>query len=303
MITIYIKGDLMYAFVILHYLSEEMTIECIDWIKKSCSLDSFKIIIVDNASGNGSGELLKKRYINDNSCDVIINEDNLGFAQGNNVGYKFAKNKYNPEYIIIMNNDVLIKDISFLKNVDKIYKETSFHVLGPNIISKLNGEHQNPLRLVGYTKAEMEKNKRNLEKYVSHFPSHYFYYFTLKSAKIGVKKILGKEIKTVVESKDYLQKRIYNPVLHGACYIFSKDFIYKEEFAFNPDTFLYYEEDILHYFCQKKGYTMIYDSSISVEHLEDVSTNMAITSPYKRLRMKYRNMLNSANVLLNLMNE
>ena len=42
---------------------------------------------------------------------------------------------------------------------------------------------------------------------------------------------------------------MYNPVLHGACYIFSRRYLELEKEAFDSRTFLYHEEEILHYNC------------------------------------------------------
>jgi GT2 family glycosyltransferase len=96
-------------------------------------------------------------------------------------------------------------------------------------------------------------------------------------------------------------ERMENVVLHGACYIFSSKFIQKRKNCFCPDTFLYMEEDILHYECIQLGLNMVYSPEIKVKHLEDVSTNVSIKSGYKKFKMKNREMKRSIEVLINLM--
>lgn len=49
------------------------------------------IIIVDNCSPNGSGKQLEKMYSKCINITVIINEENQGFAKGNNLGYQYIK--------------------------------------------------------------------------------------------------------------------------------------------------------------------------------------------------------------------
>ena len=69
---------------------------------------------------------------------------------------------------------------------------------------------------------------------------------------------------------DY-RKRHIDVGLQGACIIFSKPFIEKEDKAFEPEPFLYEEEVFLFCKCQKKGYKTVYDPSISILHEEAAS--------------------------------
>ena len=98
-------------------------------------------------------------------------------------------------------------------------------------------------------------------------------------------------------SKEYI-----NPHLHGSCYIFSKKFIESRTYAFNPATFLYYEEDILCYECKNQNLKMFYSPEIHIQHLEDVSTNMVYKSDYKKEEFKLKEMIKSSEVYINLVN-
>ena len=98
----------MFVFIILHYLAEDMTKECVKYIQNHLDMNRIRIVIVDNASSNGSGARLKQFYKDNEYCDVILNDENMGFARGNNVGYTYAKEKYDPDFMIIMNNDVSV---------------------------------------------------------------------------------------------------------------------------------------------------------------------------------------------------
>ena len=75
----------MFCYVILHYLTAEDTINCVESILKQN--EECKIIIVDNASNNGSIEQIEERYKKNTSIIIIKNEKNLGFADGNNICY------------------------------------------------------------------------------------------------------------------------------------------------------------------------------------------------------------------------
>lgn len=52
----------------------------------------------------------------------MINHENAGFARGNNVAYQFAKEKYKPDFMVIMNNDIEIETEEF-ENRDRYLSE------------------------------------------------------------------------------------------------------------------------------------------------------------------------------------
>lgn len=69
------------VFVILHYLAIDETYKSVDSIEKKIDTDMYKIVIVDNASPDKSGALLKEHYKNDDHVEVLLNQENLGFAR------------------------------------------------------------------------------------------------------------------------------------------------------------------------------------------------------------------------------
>ena len=62
---------------------------------------SMEIIVVDNASSDGSSEMIKARFPH---VKVIRSEENLGFAKGNNVGILQCQGRY----IALVNPDVIV---------------------------------------------------------------------------------------------------------------------------------------------------------------------------------------------------
>ena len=292
----------MPVFVILHYLSEEMTTRCVDTLRATFENEAVRIVIVDNGSPNGSGARLQEKYADLGNCVVLLNEENLGFAQGNNLGYRYAVEQLEPEFVVVMNNDVLVEDTQFFEKVRRIYQETHFYVLGPDIYACAAGVHQNPMRQEGYTREQVSHIIKQRERWLAVYPLHFAWKQGMQRLKRFAKKMLGRKNKPW-ENPLAKQPRLENPVLHGACYIFSPRFTAVCKEAFDPGTFLYFEEDILHYVCKENGYLMVYDSSVCVKHLEDVSTNMAFRSAYGKQKMKYSNLVASAKVLLKRMEQ
>lgn len=69
----------------------------------------YEVIFVDNASKDGSVDFVRNRFP---KAKVIVNDKNLGFSGGNNVGISEAKG----EYIVMLNNDTWV-DKNWLKNL------------------------------------------------------------------------------------------------------------------------------------------------------------------------------------------
>lgn len=292
----------MFAFVILHYLAEEMTCECVDKLISRFGNAPMHIVVVDNGSANGSGARLRDRYAGQELVTVLLNEQNLGFAQGNNIGYSWAKEHLSPDYMIIMNNDVLIDDDDFLKKVAEIDAETAFHVLGPDIFACKANRHQNPIRLVQYTRDEVQTIINQRRKWLTCYPLHHYRKALKQYRRKLLRKIRNKKAPAPAPAVRQ-EQRLINPVLHGACYIFARRFIENEAQAFHPGTFLFFEEFILHHLCMGKGYTVVYDPGITVTHLEDVSTNHKFKTGYRKAKMKDENLVKSAGILLDMMKQ
>ena len=72
-----------------------------------------EIILVDNASTDESTAWTRKHYP---KVKIIRNGENLGFAEANNVGYRKAKG----EYILLLNNDTIVKPDSLVELVQKM---------------------------------------------------------------------------------------------------------------------------------------------------------------------------------------
>lgn len=267
----------MICFVILHYLVIEETVKCVNSILERES-QNIKIIIVDNYSPNGSGQELLKLYEHSSAVDVLLNNENAGFAAGNNLGYQYAKEVYNPDFMIIMNNDVELVSENFYSELQNSFNQEQFYILGPDIYSTTYELHQSPKRLSHYTFDEVYKLHQKYEKskeatLILKFKSW------LKSNNLLRTFIYQSRTK----SKDINFNQIYyNVPLHGSCVIYSKLFIEKEENAFQPGTFFYYETEILDYICSQKGYKTIYNPNLKVLHHQNVSTNVVYDNMLKK---------------------
>ncbi len=98
------------SIVLLSYNSRDDLAECIPSLIKQ-TYTNHEIIIVDNASTDGSAEFIKKNYP---SIRLIETGKNLGYPAGNNVGFAHAKG----EYIVVVNPDT-VADRKWLEELIK----------------------------------------------------------------------------------------------------------------------------------------------------------------------------------------
>jgi len=118
------------SIVILNYNGLKVTDACLRSVLKT-RYPSFEIILVDNASTDGSVEYIRSHYP---MVKLIANRENLGYSGGNNVGIKAAKGKY----IVLLNNDVEVHPGWLLEMIRVAESDPNIAVCGPKILSFYN---------------------------------------------------------------------------------------------------------------------------------------------------------------------
>jgi GT2 family glycosyltransferase len=92
--------------IVLNWNNHSDTRECIESIRIS-SYPITQIVLVDNASDDGSIGQLQRDYAQDPALHIIRNEANYGFARGVNVGIRYALAR-GAEFVFLLNNDAVI---------------------------------------------------------------------------------------------------------------------------------------------------------------------------------------------------
>lgn len=290
------------CFVVLHYLAFHDTLECVSSIDKLYNDYDKKIVIIDNCSWNGTGEQLQKVYNEREDIKVILLEENLGFARGNNAGYAFAKEQYNPDFIIVINNDVVFFQQSFLDVMKKLYETENYDVLGPDVLDLTRTIHTSPIATSLRTVKMYKHSIKKLE--VSVKAMEYGGIWEIQEKILDAISILKQRITGKGSPKTRDNVKCYQCVLQGACFIFSPKFIQNHNEAFCPETFLYHEEHILLYTVKRDGGIVLYSPEIQLIHKEDCATNMEqkADSIEKRI-FKFKEEIKSRRILLRMMEE
>ena len=88
------------SIIIPVYNQIEHTGRCLDAIERNTGRSSYEIIIVDNASSDGTASYLEKikRHVR-----TVTNTENLGFSKANNQGARIARGKF----LVFLNNDTV----------------------------------------------------------------------------------------------------------------------------------------------------------------------------------------------------
>ena len=99
---------------ILNWNGKKDTLECLSSLKK-IAYKNYEIILVDNGSKDDSVKEIKKNFPD---MTIIKNKENLGFAEGSNIGIRHALKK-KADYILLLNNDAIV-DKRFLSEMMKV---------------------------------------------------------------------------------------------------------------------------------------------------------------------------------------
>ena len=288
------------GFVVLHYNAIKETIDCVESIKKRIDTNKYYIVVVDNASPNHTGEDLEEKYHMDDKVLVLKLTSNLGFAKGNNVGYKYAVKELKCDFICILNNDTLLVQDDFFSVIQNEYGKSQFGILGPKIL--LNEKKVQPVYYhfpnVEYFEEELAIHRKDY--WLIKYRLNYIVVLCRLIRNYLYKK-MGKPRKPRsrhIQSLKYVDKRMENVVLHGCCLIFSPLYIAEYEDGFQPDTFLYKEEELLYLRCKRKNLKTVYNPELKIRHLEDVSTNSTMMRRRKKIMFWLRNQIDSLEVLI-----
>lgn len=118
-------SKILVSIIIANYNGKALLKTVINSIRKS-SFKGYEIIVVDNASSDGSQHFIKKHY---KDVTLIINKGNLGYS-GINSALKYCKGRY----ILFLNNDIEL-DKDCIKNLVASIKPEDVMMSAPKLIN------------------------------------------------------------------------------------------------------------------------------------------------------------------------
>ena len=113
--------------IILNYNVRFFLEQCVASVQEALTNIDSEIIVVDNNSSDDSCEMIKMRFPN---VKLIVNNSNLGFPKGNNIGVAAA----NGDYICILNPDTVVASDTFEKILAFAEKQENLGIVGCKLI-------------------------------------------------------------------------------------------------------------------------------------------------------------------------
>jgi GT2 family glycosyltransferase len=104
------RTEPMAAIIVLNWNGLTDTEECLGSLEDLVYRNK-AIVVVDNGSEGNDVEIIMESY--GDRISLIRNDNNLGYAAGNNVGIKRALSSFDPDYLLLLNNDTIV-DPGFL---------------------------------------------------------------------------------------------------------------------------------------------------------------------------------------------
>jgi len=123
------KNPLISA-IILSYNTRDITLRCLDSLKKSIEfLDKpVEIIVVENGN-DGTANVIRKKYP---WVKLIEPKENTGYARGNNLALKYVDSE--AKYVLVLNSDVMVKSETLAKSIEFMEANSSCDVLGCRLV-------------------------------------------------------------------------------------------------------------------------------------------------------------------------
>jgi GT2 family glycosyltransferase len=283
-----------YTFIILNYETYWETKACVESIFHSIGIlklgEEYAIVIVDNGSSNDSYVQLQKLYSCYNDIYVIRSKKNVGFAQGNNIGFRFAVENLKASFIFMINSDILITDNHMLEKVSDDYLDKQFAVAGPNVKGP-DGTSLNPMKSELVSIEDIRNKKKRIHKQIIECNLLVDPFIT------GFKRITAKKKSDSKINDTSIELNLRDGFqLHGCFLIFSPIYLKKYNGIYSK-TFLYYEEDFLRLRCINNNFKMFFLNDIQAIHNESRTENYIGGKALQRHKRRYINMLNSLNLL------
>lgn len=253
---------MMVGVVIVNYHNQSLTIHFVKDELSKIQEDLCVVIVNNGATQQSDDELISSLKAEPVSIDVFRKSDsnvyilslsdNLGFAKANNLAVNFIDRYLKLDYILFANNDIVIEDISVIKQlIHELDANNRIGMIGPKIVG-VNGENQSPFPYQSFW-----------DRYVRMYFCTPFLSAEEKARRFGL---------------NYSEKA--NEGFHyrimGSFFMMRLS-DYRTIGGMDPNTFLYAEEMILSERLKRINKGVYYYPHIMVQHIHGATTQKSMT--------------------------
>jgi len=233
--------EITLSIIIVNYNVKEFLQNLLNSIQKSIRNISSEIIVIDNASDDGSVEMIKEKYP---FIKLICNKENIGFGGANNQGLEIA----NGEFLLLLNPDSIVQEDTFKTLIDFFNQTPVAGLAGCKIINS-DGSIQLACR--------------------RSFPGPW----TSFCKVTGLSKIFPNSRIFARYNLTYLdENKTYEVDAISGAFMMMRREVYEKIGGFDPQFFMYGEDLDLCYRAQKAGYKVYYVHSTQIIHYKGEST-------------------------------
>ncbi len=233
------------SIIIVNFNTSDLLRKCLNKVYKSLSFSKIEktseVIVVDNASSDGSVSMTEKNFP---KVIIVKNKHNSGFAKANNQGIKQATGKY----ILLLNSDTEIEKDAVIKLLETIKADDDKGVVGGKLIN-IDGTIQPSAG------------------YFPHPAKVFSWMFFLDDIPL-----LRKVLKPYhAEEKSFYEKERSVDWVTGACFLIKKEII-KKAGLFDENIFMYGEEMEWCYRIKNAGFKIVFAPTAKLIHHKGAST-------------------------------
>ena len=117
--------------IIVNWNGKEILQKCLSSIFVNTAFSECKVVVVDNASTDGSVEMLQEKFP---QIKIIRNAQNIGFSKANNQGIRFALEN-DAKQVLLLNNDVEITEKRWLEDLlDVLESDSKIGIVGCKLL-------------------------------------------------------------------------------------------------------------------------------------------------------------------------
>lgn len=257
------------SIIIISFNTKELTLNCIDSIVKNTKGVEYEVIVVDNASEDGSVEALKKLEEKIGNLKIIENKKNVGFGPANNQGMKEAEG----EFILLLNSDTIISY---------------------NLLSEMT-EWMRDNEKVGVATCALRNKDGSLQGTGGYFPTltkvfaWMFFIDDLPLIDRLIKPFHPMHAQSFYKGTSQFKEKSERDWITGAFALMRREVVEQVGY-FDEDYFMYTEEVDLCYRVKNAGWEVWYLPKWSITHLGGASSTkeFPILSEYDGIKLFYK---------------
>ena len=230
------------SIIIINYNTKDLLAKCLNSISiglEDTSILEYETIVVDNASVDGSSEMVRNKF---STVSVIQNSVNNGYAYAVNRGIKSA----HGEYILLLNSDIILTHNCLLPMLSYMRDNTRTGIIGPQLI---------------YPNGDWQRSYGSIPSLGKIFLDTLFISF-VSIRIINLLKKLGYEPDTRLRSVGYID---------GASMLIRKELV--QEIGYFDERFFFYAEDVDFCFrAHKTKWDVVFTPQSQIIHIRGASS-------------------------------